>query len=112
MTNGQSRSTPERSHSVICDLSFLFVIPEPHGRVAEAPEVIELSTYVFYALRKDEELVLYRGRRDDDASQVLVLSPVAEYPTRESLKRLGGGYSFREELDSTWAARPMAIARP
>jgi len=104
-------STPERSHSAICDLSFLFVIPEPQARVAEAPPVIELSTYVFYALRKDEELVLYRGRRDDDASQVLVLSPVAEYPTRESLKRLERGYSFREELDSTWAARPMAIAR-
>ena len=102
-------STPERSHSAICHL--LFVIPEPQARVAEAPAVIELSTYVFYALRKDEELVLYRGRRDDDASQVLVLSPVAEYPTRESLKRLERGYSFREELDSTWAARPMAIAR-
>ena len=104
-------STPELSHSAICDLSFLFVIPEPQARVAEAPAVIELSTYVFYALRKDEELVLYRGRRDDDASQVLVLSPVAEYPTRESLKRLERGYSFRKELDSTWAARPMAIAR-
>src|ERR1700685_4220765 len=102
-------STPERSPSAICDL--LFVIPEPQARVAEAPTVIELSTYVFYALRKDEELVLYRGRRDDDASQVLVLSPLAEYPTRESLKRLERGYSFREELDSTWAARPMAIAR-
>src|ERR1700730_3107401 len=104
-------STPERLHSAIGDLSFLFVIPEPQARMAEAPAVIELSTYVFYALRKDEELVLYRGRRDDDASQVLVLSPVAEYPTRESLKRLERGYSFREELDSTWAARPMAIAR-
>src|SRR5580700_7392765 len=114
MTNDEWTEAPARRSghtalSVICHL--LFVIPEAQARVAEAPAVIELSTYVFYALRKDEELVLYRGRRDDDASQVLVLSPVAEYPTRESLKRLERGCSFREELDSTWAARPMAIAR-
>ena len=73
--------------------------------------MVELSRYVLQALRKDEEFILYRGRSKEDASQVLVLSPVAGYPTRESLKRLERGYSFREELDSTWAARPMAIAR-
>ena len=104
-------STPEPSHSAIWVLSFVICHSRASSEGAEAPAVIELSTYVFYVLRKDEELVLYRGRRDDDASQVLVLSPVAEYPTRESLKRLERGYSFREELDSTWAARPMAIAR-
>jgi len=73
--------------------------------------MIELSTYVFDVLRKDEEVILYRGRSKDDASQVLVLSPVAEYPTLESLKRLEHEYSFREELDPAWAARPMAMAR-
>jgi hypothetical protein len=73
--------------------------------------VIELSRYVFEALWKDEELVLYRGRNKSDASQVLVLSPVAEYPAPECLKRLEHEYSLREELDPTWAARPIAIAR-
>jgi serine/threonine protein kinase len=73
--------------------------------------VIELSTYVFDALRKDEEFILYRGRSTDDASQVLVLSPVAEYPTPESLKRLEHEYSLREELDSAWAARPIGLIR-
>ena len=43
--------------------------------------------------------------------QVLVLSPVAEYPTPESLKRLEHEYSLREELDPAWAARPIAMAR-
>ena len=47
----------------------------------------------------------------DDTSQILVLSPVAEYPAPESLKRLEHEYSLREELDPAWAARPMAIAR-
>jgi PAS domain S-box-containing protein len=63
------------------------------------------------ALRKDEEFILYRGRSQGDASQVLVLSPVAEYPRPESLKRLEYEYSLREELDPAWAARPIAMAR-
>jgi PAS domain S-box-containing protein len=73
--------------------------------------VVELSRFVFEALHKDEEFILYRGRRQDDTDQVLVLSPVAEYPTPESLKRLEHEYSLREELDPTWAARPIAMAR-
>ena len=44
------------------------------------------------------------GRDEASRSRVLVLSPVAEYPKAESLKRLEREYSFREELDATWAA--------
>jgi serine/threonine protein kinase len=73
--------------------------------------VVDLSRYIFEALRKDEEFVLYRGQSKDDASQVLVLSPVLQDPTPESLKRLEQEYSLREALDPTWAARPIAIAR-
>jgi PAS domain S-box-containing protein len=73
--------------------------------------VIELSKYVLEALRKDKDFNLYRGRSEDDTSQILVLSPVVEYPAPESLKRLEYEYSLREELDPAWAARPMAIAR-
>jgi len=47
--------------------------------------VIKPSRYVFEALRKDEKFILYRGRSKDDASQVLVLSPLAEYPSPEIL---------------------------
>jgi predicted ATPase/signal transduction histidine kinase len=73
--------------------------------------VIELSRYVLEALRKDDEFILYRGRSTADASQVLVLSPVAEHPTPESLKLLEHEYSLREALDPRWAARPIAMAR-
>jgi PAS domain S-box-containing protein len=73
--------------------------------------VIELSRYVLEALRKDEEFILYRGRSQDDPSQVLVLSPVAECLRPESLKRLEHAYSFKEELDPAWAARPIGLAR-
>jgi PAS domain S-box-containing protein len=73
--------------------------------------VIELLRYVFEPLRKDEDFILYRGRSKDDGSQVLVLSPVAEYPAPEILKWLEHAYSLREELDPTWAARPITITR-
>ena len=73
--------------------------------------MIELSRYVLEALGKDEEFILCRGRSKDDASQVLVLSPLAEYPAPEVLKSLEQAYSLREELDPKWAARPIAMAR-
>ncbi len=71
--------------------------------------MIELSRYVLEALRKDEEFTLYRGRSSDDGFQVLVLSPLAENPAPEILKSLEQAYSLREELDPTWATRPLAI---
>jgi serine/threonine protein kinase len=73
--------------------------------------VIELSEHVIEALGKDKEFNLYRGRNKGDNSHVLVLSPLAEYPAPETLKRLEHEYSLREELDPTWAARAMAITR-
>src|SRR5450631_3578043 len=51
------------------------------------PPVTELSTYIFEVLRKDEVFILYRGRSAIEASQLLVLSPVAEHPTPECLKQ-------------------------
>src|ERR1700675_3157539 len=77
----------------------------------EPPPVIDLSRYIFEALRKDEEFILYRGRSEDVPPQVLVVSPAMAYPTPESLKRLEHAYSLREELDPQWAARPIAMAR-
>ena len=62
--------------------------------------MIELSNCVFEALRKDKEFILSRGRSKDDAPRVLVLSPVAEHPQPESLKRLEHEYSLRETLES------------
>jgi PAS domain S-box-containing protein len=73
--------------------------------------VLELPRYVLEALRKDEEFILYRGRSQDDTSQVLVLSPVAEYPRPESLKRLEHAYSLKDELDPARSARPIGLAR-
>jgi PAS domain S-box-containing protein len=73
--------------------------------------VIELSRYALETLRQDEEFILYRARSRDDGTQILVLSLVAEYPRPESLKRLEHEYLLREELDPTWAAPAIAMAR-
>ena len=62
--------------------------------------VIELSKYTLDTLRNDKEFNLYRGWSADDNSQILVLSPVAEYPAPEILKRLEHEYALREELAS------------
>jgi PAS domain S-box-containing protein len=71
---------------------------------------MDLSEYVFEALRKDEEFILYRGQSKGVASQVLLLLPFAEYPKADRLKRLENEYSLKEELDPSWAARPIGIA--
>ena len=60
---------------------------------------MNLSGYVFDALRKDEEFILYRGQSKDIGSQVLVLSPALQRSTPESLKRLEHEYSLKQELD-------------
>ena len=71
--------------------------------------MIELSRYVLEELRRDEEFIFHRGQSQD--GQVLVLSPVAEYPRPESLKRLERAYSLKGELDPAWATRPVELAR-
>ena len=72
--------------------------------------MIELSKHVFEPLRRDEDSILYRGRGEEDSSQVLVLAPAKEEPRRESIRRLEHEYSLREELDPAWAARPIGFA--
>ena len=71
--------------------------------------MIELSTYSLELLRHDKVLNLYRGRSEHSGAQILVLLPAVEYPAAEMLKRLEHEYSLREELESAWAARPIAI---
>src|SRR5271165_4085288 len=78
-------------------------------RLPGGSALIELSRYVFEPLRKDEDSVLYRGRKEEDLSQVIVLAPAIKNPGPGSLKRLEHEYSLREELDPAWAARPIAI---
>src|SRR5260370_29608779 len=74
--------------------------------------MIDLSRYRFEKLREDEELALFRGRsNDDDLPAILLAGPVSEHPVPGTLERLEHAYSLRDELDSDWAVRPLALTQ-
>jgi len=74
--------------------------------------VIDLSRYVFETLRQDDDLAFCRGRMDgSDLPDILSVASVSEHPVAGILERLEHEYSLRDELDSDWAARPLALGR-
>jgi PAS domain S-box-containing protein len=68
-----------------------------------------LSGYKFAILREGE-VALYRGS-GAGLTPILVVAPLAEQPTLESLRRLEHEYTLRTDLDRDWAAQPLAITR-
>ncbi|TQF29723.1 AAA family ATPase [Bradyrhizobium sp. UNPA324] len=65
-------------------------------------------------LWEDGERVFSRGWRLDDNGNrlaVLLVAPAADHPSRISLDRLTHEYELKDELDGTWAARPLALMR-
>jgi len=73
---------------------------------------VELSAYALERLRKDQDFVLYRGRSNEgNPSSILLLTTLSRLPTPETLKQIEHEYSLKNELDTTWAARPMALSQ-
>ncbi len=65
-------------------------------------------------LWEDGERVLCRGRRRGAGGQwdaVLTVFPASEHPTPSSLDRLAHEYELKEELEGTWAVRPLEFVR-
>jgi PAS domain S-box-containing protein len=75
---------------------------------------VELGEYALEALRKDEEFILYRGQhtsqKDVGPSSILLLAPISTHPAPETARKIEHEYSFRSELDATWAVRPLALS--
>ncbi len=73
--------------------------------------MVEPPQYVLGPVRKDEEFILYRGKPSNRAGShsVLQLTPVSTRPGLETLKKIDHEYSLRDELDSVWAVRPLAL---
>ncbi|HXB67525.1 MAG TPA: AAA family ATPase, partial [Candidatus Acidoferrales bacterium] len=69
------------------------------------------SEYLLDPIRNGPEFTLYRGRQRGNPSPVLVLAPTAEQPLPQSVRRLEHEYSLAAELESAWAAKPMALTR-
>jgi predicted ATPase/signal transduction histidine kinase len=66
-------------------------------------------------LREDGEFVLYRNRYRSSINgllrSTLVVAPVREHTAPRSLRRMEHEYSLRDELDPTWAVRPLTLAQ-
>jgi len=62
-------------------------------------------------LREDQEFILDRGEHSirPGSASVLLLVPSSNKPSLELLKKLEHEYSLKNELDSAWAARPLAV---
>jgi PAS domain S-box-containing protein len=68
----------------------------------------------FQVLWEDGERVFYRGWRLGDGGKrcdVLIALPAADRPSRSSLERLTHEYELKDELDGTWAVRPLDLVR-
>jgi PAS domain S-box-containing protein len=70
----------------------------------------EHTEYVLEPLRKSAEFTLYRGNERGNQMPILALV-VAEQPSPQNLRRLQREYSLTTELDSAWAAQPLALTR-
>src|SRR5580693_555454 len=69
------------------------------------------SEYLLDPIRNGPEFTLYRGRQRGNPSPVLILAPTAEQPLPKSLRRLEHEFSLAAELESAWAAKPLALTR-
>ena len=68
----------------------------------------------YEVLSEDDERVLYRGWRlgdDGNWGRVLVVVTAAEFPSPSSLDRLSHEYKLKDELEGTWAVRPLEFVR-
>ncbi len=71
----------------------------------------ELSAYVLERIREGPDFTLYRGRQHGSLSWVLAVELAAEHPSPQGLRRLEHEFSLAAELDSAWAAKPLALTR-
>jgi serine/threonine protein kinase len=65
-------------------------------------------------LSEDSGLVFCRGWREGAGGgrkDVLIVLPASESPAPTTLGRLAHEYSFKDELDSSWAVRPLEVVR-
>ncbi|SDJ67510.1 PAS domain S-box-containing protein [Bradyrhizobium sp. Rc2d] len=65
-------------------------------------------------LWEDGDRVFSRGWRLDENGNrlaVLLVAPATDHPSRSRLDRLTHEYELKDELDTAWAARPLALMR-
>ncbi len=71
----------------------------------------EASEYLLEPLREGADFILYRGRERGNQAPVLAVAVAAAQRSPQILRRLGHEYALASELDTAWAARPLALTR-
>jgi hypothetical protein len=69
----------------------------------------ELSVHVPEILWEDGEFLLFRAVPDGEVLPVLAATPLTAPPSPGAIARLQHAYKLRDELDPTWAARPLRL---
>ena len=76
---------------------------------------MDLSQYRLDTLRQDGEFILYRCLRltnsETSPPSILALSPVMERPDSATIKKIEHEFSFKDELDPSWAITPIALTQ-
>ena len=73
------------------------------------PSISGPSWNVLLPLREAADFILYRGRQHGDRSPILAVAPATKHPSPQGLRRLEHEYLLASELDSAWAAKPLAL---
>ena len=68
-----------------------------------------LSTDLFEKVWEDREFIISMGRRERDGLRVLLLVPSPDSPLSANTAPLRHACALRDELDSSWAARPLEL---
>jgi protein kinase-like protein len=80
-------------------------------RLIATIDATDLSTAVLNVLWDDGEFVLSRAVRGEQLPPLLTMAPTSLRPAPDTVARLEHAYALRDELDSAWAARPLALVR-
>ena len=77
--------------------------------------VLDLAQYTLEQVRRDAELVLFRGlRRDHEEGSrpsILMQVPVADPPAPATVRSMQQEYALRFELDPAYVVRSLLIDR-
>jgi PAS domain S-box-containing protein len=72
---------------------------------------VQLAGYSLERLRDDGEFVLYRAHAAQaDQQSVFLLTPSAGRPSPDTLNKIEHEFSLKNELNSAWAVRPIALS--
>jgi hypothetical protein len=73
--------------------------------------MVEVYKFELEPLRKEADFTYFRGRECTMEVPVLAVALTAERPSPQSARRLEHEYALASDLDSAWAARPLALTR-